>query len=82
MKKTKDKDKDRTPVEQYEALYARLQEVVTRLESGSLPLAELLDLYEQGVNLAAECQRLLDTAELRVRQIQEAGVAADDGSDG
>jgi exodeoxyribonuclease VII small subunit len=57
-------------VESYEALYARLQEVVTRLEHGELPLAETLELYEQGVQLAAACQRLLDNAELRVQQLQ------------
>jgi exodeoxyribonuclease VII small subunit len=46
-------------VESYEELYARLQEVVTRLEHGELPLAETLELYEQGVQLAAACQRQL-----------------------
>ncbi len=61
-----------TPMESYETLYARLQAVVARLEAGELPLAETLQLYEQGVQLAAECQRLLDAAELRVRQLQVA----------
>ncbi len=59
-----------TPMETYETLYTRLQEVVARLEGGGLPLEETLQLYEQGVRLAAECQRLLDAAELRVRQLQ------------
>jgi exodeoxyribonuclease VII small subunit len=54
----------------YEALYAQLQNVVARLEAGDLPLDESLKLYEQGVRLAAECQRLLDEAELRVRSLQ------------
>jgi exodeoxyribonuclease VII small subunit len=51
-------------------LYARLQEVVARLEHGELPLDETLELYEQGMQLAAACQRLLDQAELRVQQLQ------------
>lgn len=59
-----------TAVETYETLYARLLDVVARLESGELPLDETLRLYEQGVHLAAECQRLLDGAELRVAEIQ------------
>jgi exodeoxyribonuclease VII small subunit len=63
-------------VESYESLYVRLQEVVARLEQGELPLAEALALYEQGVRLAAVCQQLLDTAELRVQQLQ-AGDPAD-----
>ncbi len=62
--------KAQNPVESYESLYARLQEVVVRLEAGELPLAETLNLYELGVRLAAECQQLLDTAELRVQHLQ------------
>jgi exodeoxyribonuclease VII small subunit len=54
----------------YEALYAELQAVVARLETGELPLDEALRLYEQGVRLAANCQQLLDQAELRVQQLQ------------
>jgi exodeoxyribonuclease VII small subunit len=64
-------------VESYEALYTRLQEVVARLEAGELPLAESMALYEQGVRLAAECQRLLDAAELRVQQLQASGLDDD-----
>lgn len=53
----------------YEALTQRLQQVVERLETGELPLAEALALYEEGVALAARCQHLLDAAELRVQQL-------------
>lgn len=56
--------------ETYEVLYTQLCELVTRLESGNLPLEEALQLYEQGVRLAAACQQKLDAAELRVQQIQ------------
>jgi exodeoxyribonuclease VII small subunit len=66
-----------TPVESYEALYARLQEVVTRLEQGELPLDETLQLYEQGVRLAAACQQLLDAAELRVRELSADRLGSD-----
>ncbi len=54
----------------YEGLYARMQEIVARLEQGELPLAEAMTLYEEGMRLAAVCQRILDEAELRVRQLQ------------
>jgi exodeoxyribonuclease VII small subunit len=53
----------------YEQLVERLQQVVARLETGELPLAEALALYEEGVALAARCQQLLDNAELRVQQL-------------
>jgi exodeoxyribonuclease VII small subunit len=60
----------KTPVDTYEERYARLQEVVAQLEAGELPLDRSLKLYEEGVRLAAECQALLDAAELRVAQLQ------------
>lgn len=69
---------DPSSVETYETLYAQLQEVVVRLEAGELPLEEALQLYEQGVHLAAACQRILDTAELRIQQLQ---VGSTDSSD-
>ncbi|WP_298817016.1 exodeoxyribonuclease VII small subunit [Chloroflexus sp.] len=59
-------------VEQYETLLAELQAVVEQLEHGELPLAEALRLYERGTELAAACQQLLDAAELRVRQLDNA----------
>ena len=54
----------------YETQYARMQAIVTRLEAGELPLAEALALYEEGMAVAAACQRLLDEAELRVQELQ------------
>ncbi len=53
----------------YEALMARLMAVVDRLETGELPLAEALALYEEGIKLSAACQQLLEAAELRVQQL-------------
>ena len=53
----------------YEALMRRLRAVVEQLETGQLPLAEALALYEEGVTLAARCQHILDNAELRVQQL-------------
>jgi len=65
MKKTTDTPD--TPT--YESLYARMQAIVARLEAGQLPLDEALALYEEGVAVAAACQRLLDHAELRVQDL-------------
>ena len=66
MKKTKPDTLD-TPT--YESLYARVQAIVARLEAGQLPLDEALALYEEGVTVAAACQRLLDEAELRIQEL-------------
>jgi exodeoxyribonuclease VII small subunit len=54
----------------YETLYTRLQAIVARLETGELPLAEALALYEEGVAVATACQQLLETAELRIQELQ------------
>jgi exodeoxyribonuclease VII small subunit len=61
---------DTPDTESYEKLYTRLQGVIAQLEAGELPLEELLRLYEEGVQLANACQRMLDQAELRVRELQ------------
>ncbi len=63
-----------TEPQTYEALYARMQAIVARLEAGELPLDEALALYEEGVAVAAACQHLLDAADLRIQQLQ-VGVA-------
>jgi exodeoxyribonuclease VII small subunit len=47
-----------------------MQAIVARLEAGELPLNEALALYEEGVAVAAACQRLLDQAELRIQELQ------------
>lgn len=56
----------------YEELVAKLETAVERLESGGLTLEEALAAYEEGTALAAQCQRLLDTAEQKIRELREA----------
>lgn len=55
----------------FEVLYKRLEESVAKLEGGNLSLEESLALYEAGMKLARECQKLLQDAELRVTRLQE-----------
>jgi exodeoxyribonuclease VII small subunit len=50
----------------FDAILARLREVVVRLESGELSLEESLAIYEEGVQLARKGQHLLAHAEKRV----------------
>ena len=57
--------------EPFEMLYKRLEESVAKLEGGNLSLEESLALYEEGMKLARECQKLLQDAELRVTRLQE-----------
>jgi exodeoxyribonuclease VII small subunit len=53
----------------YEQAYAELQEIVTKLESGDVPLEEAMALFERGQALTKLCTDLLDKAELRIREL-------------
>lgn len=50
----------------YEQARTRLEEIVTRLESGGAPLAESMKLWEKGEKLAAYCQQFLDSAKEKI----------------
>ncbi len=55
----------------YEASMERLEEIVARLEDGSLPLEDALRLFEEGTRLAASCNELLTRAEARVTELTQ-----------
>ena len=57
--------------EPFEVLYKRLEETVAKLEAGNLSLEDSLSLYEDGMQLARQCQGMLQDAELRVTRLQE-----------
>ena len=50
----------------FEAALARLEEIVTELESGELGLEQSLKLFEEGVKLARVCNARLEEAERKV----------------
>lgn len=53
----------------YEQAFGELQEIVARLESGELELEGSMALFERGQALSDRCTRLLEHAELRLRQL-------------
>lgn len=61
-----------SPDEDFEVLYRRLDEVAARLEAGNLPLDQSIELYEEGMRLAQQCQALLTNAEQRIETLREA----------
>lgn len=61
----------------FEDLYKQLEETVHRLEQGGLSLDDSLEAYEQAVALAAQCQQLLETAELRITRLRESFAVSD-----
>lgn len=60
-----------TPVTEmsFEDAMKELEAVVSRLESGDVPLEDSIKLYERGAALKAHCQKKLAEAEEKVAQI-------------
>ncbi len=52
--------------DKFEASLKKLEEIVKRLENGSLTLEDSLKAFEEGVKHAAFCSGRLDDAEQRV----------------
>jgi exodeoxyribonuclease VII small subunit len=52
--------------DKFEASLKKLEEIVKRLEAGSLTLEESLKAFEEGVKHSAFCSNRLDDAERRV----------------
>jgi exodeoxyribonuclease VII small subunit len=56
----------------YEAALQELEQLVLRLESGQLPLDQLLTGYQRGAQLLAFCRDKLSTVEHQIK-VLEAG---------
>lgn len=50
----------------FEKKIKELEEVVNKLESGEAGLSESLELFEKGIKLAKDCNKMLDEAEKKV----------------
>ena len=66
-----------TGEESYDVIVARLERVVTELESGQLSLEQSIEKFAEGVRLAKDASRKLEEAERRVEQL----VRSADGED-
>ena len=47
----------------------RLEQIVRGLERGDVPLEESLKLFQEGTELVARCEALLNEAELQIKKI-------------
>jgi exodeoxyribonuclease VII small subunit len=54
----------------FEQAIDRLEELVSQLESGDVPLDEMLRLYEEGAQLIKFCLNKLDQAEKQIKQLR------------
>ena len=57
----------------FEQARAQLEELVRRMESGSMPLEELIGAYERGSLLTTHCRELLAGLQRRVELIVNGG---------
>ena len=56
----------KTKSQSFETNLNKLEEIVKKLEDGSVPLEESMKLFQEGTALAASCNELLDKAELEI----------------
>ena len=54
----------------FEDAYRQLTELVKKMESGEMPLADSVAAYEQGIKLKAYCEQLLKEAELKIETLK------------
>ena len=57
----------------FEGALAELEELVARMEGGSLSLEESLAAFERGIKLTRTCQAALRSAELRISALTQEG---------
>ena len=57
----------------YEQALAELEEIISNLENEPAGLEKSVAIFERGKALVQHCQKLLDTAEMKVRQLEEDG---------
>lgn len=54
----------------FEAAYKQLTELVQKMESGEMSLADSVAAYEQGIKLKAYCEQVLKEAELKIETLK------------
>jgi len=62
----------------FDEALAQLTEVITKLESGSLPLEDSMELYKEGMMLSAECHKKLEKIEQDVvKLVDDSGAVSE-----
>lgn len=55
----------------FESALEKLESIVESMESGEVPLAELLAKFEEGTRLLKICEARLKDAELKIEQLKK-----------
>ncbi len=56
----------------FEEALKELESIVAKLEDDSITLEESVKLYEEGIRLSKFCSEVLNQAELRIEEVNEA----------
>lgn len=59
----------KTKVLEIEQALKRLDDILSKLESGDLSLSESLTLYEEGITLSDSCKTILEEAEQKIETL-------------
>lgn len=55
----------------FETKLEQLESIVSRLETGNVPLEEMMDLYEKGQAIYKECNEILSSFEKRLTGVEK-----------
>ena len=55
----------------FENTLSKLEGIIQQMEEGGQPLEQMLDHFEEGMKLVAQCRKALDEAELRVSSLMK-----------
>ena len=53
----------------FEESMQRLEQIIRAMERGEVPLEESLKLFQEGTQLVASCEKMLDNAQLQVKMV-------------
>ena len=62
---------------EYSQKIARLEEILGSMERNVLPLEKVLELYQEGQRLVAECRDFLTKAEGTIKKLEDDGTLSD-----
>jgi len=73
----------------FEQALERLEEIVSKIEDGQVPLEESIEKYAEGIKLIDQCRSILDKAEKKIelltkgesQSLEPAGELGEEGPD-
>lgn len=63
----------------FENSVKKIDEIISKLSSGDVPLEEAIEMYKNGMDELSACRRMLDNAEKTVMKITSAEDMEDEG---